>query len=194
MTIEITEPPARWDNGNYTYETLILLKDKLCEYAEQGMAIIQMSRLEHMPRVNTIYDWLQKDKEFRDRFLTARRNGDDLMCERLIDVAHDLNREIILGAGRSAIALINSLRLQFDAIRWVLVRKSSGKYGNETTIKFDPNDVSELSDEQLKKEMKRIHDALKKSNNKFYLDDDHTITIPAKKGRKKGNKDGAEQA
>lgn len=63
------------------------LLDSICERIGEGEPLAQICRGEGMPRLSTVYDWLEADPEFSGRFARARVAGYDMIAQDALRIA-----------------------------------------------------------------------------------------------------------
>ena len=98
------------------------LADDICARIANGESLRNICRDAAMPNQDTVYSWLNKDKEFSEQYTRARARQEDSYFEDLIEIADG----VIPDAAEVAKA-----RVQIDARKWVLSRMNPKKYGDK---------------------------------------------------------------
>ena len=124
------------------------LVDKICDWIASGKTLTAFCNLEGSPNYATIMRWLDKEPEFRDKYVQARESQAEHFNDRIIDIADDMTIDA------------DHKRIQIDARKWSAAHAAPKKYGERRIIAGDPEapvaiqrtnvlDVSKLSIEQL---------------------------------------------
>ena len=92
-----------------------------------GKPLTQFARQEGMPSLSKIYNWIQTDKSFADKIITARRIGSQTYLDKMIEELENCSHKD---------AYLVNLKLQH--YRW-LASKLLPIYGDKQEIKQDTN-------------------------------------------------------
>lgn len=65
------------------------LAEEIIEWVSQGQPLREYCRQEGKPPFRTVYNWLDKDKEFLARFAQARDAGEDVIAQECLEIADD---------------------------------------------------------------------------------------------------------
>lgn len=71
------------------------LMAEICERIANGEPLRQICRDEHMPNWSTVYDWMDADEEFSQRFARAREKGEEAIAAECLDIADDTSQDMI---------------------------------------------------------------------------------------------------
>lgn len=63
--------------------------DAIVDWVSNGKTLRDFCRIEGNPAFRTVYDWLEKDKEFAARFAHARETGHDVIAEECLAIMDD---------------------------------------------------------------------------------------------------------
>jgi hypothetical protein len=63
--------------------------EEILSWIESGRPLREFCRIEGNPAWRTVYDWLDKDKEFGARFARAREIGHDVIADECLEIADD---------------------------------------------------------------------------------------------------------
>lgn len=102
-----------------------------------GKNIKEICRQENMPHFSTIFDWLQQDAEFRERYMTALANKamivDAQIDETLDSIRHyaDLVNQNKLKKD-AAIVGVHQARLEIDTLKWKAAKYYPRMFGADT--------------------------------------------------------------
>ena len=92
-----------------------------------GKPLTQIARQEGYPSLSKIYNWIQTDKSFADKIITARRIGSQTYLDKMIEELENCSHKD---------AYLVNLKLQH--YRW-LASKLLPIYGDRQEIKQDTN-------------------------------------------------------
>ena len=90
-----------------------------------GKPLTSIARQKEMPSLSKIYNWIQTDKDFANKILTARRIGAQTYLDKMIEELENCSHKD---------AYIINLKLQH--YRW-LASKLIGIYGDKSEIHTD---------------------------------------------------------
>mgnify|MGYP001120993098 CR=1 FL=1 len=90
-----------------------------------GKPLTSIARQKEMPSLSKIYNWIQTDKSFADKILTARRIGAQTYLDKMVETLENCSHKD---------AYIVNLKLQH--YRW-LASKLIGIYGDKQEIHTD---------------------------------------------------------
>jgi hypothetical protein len=89
-----------------------------------GESLVSVCRDDHMPHRDTVYDWLDQNADFSDRYARARARQADAVAEMAVEEA--------LQAEDPQMG-----RLAFDARKWWAAKVAPTKYGDRTVMSGD---------------------------------------------------------
>ena len=67
--------------------------DEIIDWISSGKTLRDYCRSEGAPHHNTVYDWLEKDKEFAGRFARARETGHEVIAQECLEIADDATND-----------------------------------------------------------------------------------------------------
>lgn len=126
--------------------------DEIVRRIGEGETLRAISREEHMPAWQTVYEWLAADTEFSRRIACARETGFDAIAEEALDIADDgtndwIERESVR-TGIPYVALneeaVQRSKLRIDTRLKLLAKWSPKKYGEKQTLEHTGPDGKEL--------------------------------------------------
>jgi hypothetical protein len=137
------------------------LADKICELIAEPKTLLEICEMDDMPSQSMVYRWLDKHKEFREKYAKAREVQADMFADQIIKVAFDTQGDTYadeFGNPKPNHEWINRSRLKVDALKWKAAKTAPKKYGDkvEQTIVGDPekpvhhtHDLSKSSYDEL---------------------------------------------
>ncbi len=114
------------------------LGQKICELIVQGRSLQSIARMDDMPCLATLCNWLNGNQAFLDQYEKARVAQADTLADQIMDLAdQEPERHPVTGAIDGAAVQLQKLRI--DARKWVAAKLKPKKYGDrvETTVKGD---------------------------------------------------------
>jgi hypothetical protein len=96
-------------------------KARVLELIGEGLSVREICRQDDMPSLQTVYNWIEKDKDFVDRYARATTLRTDAIFDEIEDIADgdgDVARD----------------RLRVDARKWSLSKMQPKKYGDRLEI------------------------------------------------------------
>jgi len=97
-------------------------KARVLELIGEGLSVREICRQDDMPSRQTVYNWIEKDKDFVDRYARACARRADAMFDEIIEIADNSNDDV------------NRDRLRVDARKWSLSKMQPKKYGDKLDI------------------------------------------------------------
>ena len=93
-----------------------------------GQSLHSICKLEHMPHISTIYDWIAKEPSFAEHYGRAREQAAHTLFDQMIDIADDSSRDL-LEDGSANNAAIARARLQIETRARVAGKLAPRVYG-----------------------------------------------------------------
>ena len=93
-----------------------------------GQSLHSICKLEHMPHISTIYDWIGKEPSFAEHYGRAREQAAHTLFDQMIDIADDSSRDL-LEDGSANNAAIARARLQIETRARVAGKLAPKVYG-----------------------------------------------------------------
>jgi hypothetical protein len=115
------------------------LIDEICDRIASGEPLVRICREDGMPRIVTVYRWLNKYPEFSNLYAKAKDAAADTLAEEIQDISDSMPMETTDKEGNTRFdpAYIQWMRLRVDARKWVAAKLKPKKYGERTTITGD---------------------------------------------------------
>ena len=107
------------------------IAEQVVVWLASGKTLRDFCRLPGMPHYSTIYDWLDKDDEFTQRFARARATGEDVISQECLSIADDDTRDV-----SGELEIPNGVAVQRDKLRIdtrlkLLAKWSPKKWGDK---------------------------------------------------------------
>jgi hypothetical protein len=98
------------------------LADEICYRISRGELVLRMCEKEGMPERQTIYLWVQRNPEFKERFDAARQAQAHYAAELAVEAGREATPENA-----------NAARVKMDANKWYASILNPRSYGTKTT-------------------------------------------------------------
>ncbi|MBO6549109.1 MAG: hypothetical protein JJ964_05760 [Rhizobiales bacterium] len=125
------EARARGRPTDYTEE----VAEEICEHIAEGKSLNSWINEDSKNRPNrsTIYRWLDKSEDFRNKYIRAKDMSADYHAENILDVAerNDLNP--------------NDKRVRIDAMKWVASKLKPKSYGDRVAHEHTDGEGNSLT-------------------------------------------------
>jgi hypothetical protein len=95
--------------------------NEICQMIESGMSLVSICSLDDMPRISTVYDWIDKLPDLADRYARARQRQADTLASMVMTEAFNAN-DAQIG------------RLRIDALKWTASKLAPKKYGDKIEV------------------------------------------------------------
>jgi hypothetical protein len=95
--------------------------NEILQMIESGMSLVSICALEDMPRISTVYDWIDKMPELADKYARARQRQADTLASMVMTEAFNAN-DAQIG------------RLRIDALKWTASKLAPKKYGDKIEV------------------------------------------------------------
>jgi hypothetical protein len=121
--------------------------NEIISWIEEGKTLREWCRLPGNPSHQTVYNWIEKDKDFALRFAHARESGEDVIAQECLQIA-DETPMMTITFGESGVkecidnAGIQRNRLRVDTRLKLLAKWNPKKYGEKSQV--DMNVSGEL--------------------------------------------------
>lgn len=99
--------------------------EELLAYLESGMPLTKACQQPRMPKVSTVYSWVESDEEFSGRFRAARARGVHALAEQCLEIA-DEDVEDAVAVANKRVRIDTRLRL---AGKWL-----ASDYGDKVDV------------------------------------------------------------
>ena len=93
-----------------------------------GQSLHSICKLDHMPHISTIYDWIAKEPSFAEHYGRAREHAAHTLFDQMIDIADDSSNDL-LEDGSANNAAIARARLQIETRARVAGKLAPKVYG-----------------------------------------------------------------
>jgi hypothetical protein len=108
----------------------------ICDRMTQGDSLLKICKDEGMPDRVTIYRWLEKHDEFRNKYARAREAMMDYYADLIRDIAFDDSGDFFIEDGRTVAdhARVQRARLKVDALKWIASKLAPRQYGDKPEL------------------------------------------------------------
>lgn len=112
-----SEPKPRGRPSSYTPE----IADQICEEIAKGAALYKLCEQPDMPSERAVYQWLEKNSDFAQKYARARERQQDRCVDEIIEIADKCKDP-------------HKARLQVDARKWRASKLAPKKYGDQIDV------------------------------------------------------------
>lgn len=135
-----------------------------------GQSLHSICKLDHMPHISTIYDWIGKEPSFAEHYGRAREQAAHTLFDQMIDIADDSSNDL-LDDGSPNNAAIARARLQIDTRARVAGKLAPRVYGermealagpvtiNNNTLQIDSRSLAPDQRANLREMLLQARDA-----------------------------------
>jgi hypothetical protein len=129
------------------------LADRVCELMVEGVSLREICGMPGMPSRQSIFNWLEKSEEFRQRYEIARLMQVEYWAHEIIEIADDASDDFVINEEGERVIdheNINRARLRVDARKWLMSKLNPQRFGDRVTADITvKRDMRELSDGEL---------------------------------------------
>lgn len=145
--------PARPGEGRPTkYNEEIA--DKICKQLTEGKSLKRLIEDDNiMPHISTIFDWINSNQEFADKYARARKVQAEFFVDEIIDIS-DKGGRYYDGEGNLKIdaTAIQRARLMVDTRKWYASKVLPKMYGDRLQVDDVSNKEPVVMNVNLSKE------------------------------------------
>lgn len=130
----------------YTPSQREVLFKKVIKELQKGRSLRQILKDKGTPSRTALYDWLDEDEKYAERFARAQELGDEVLEETKLEISATPLLETVITIGRVGKMPTSSTttkdnvqrsKLMIDTIDKVLARRNPRKYGNKIDVTSD---------------------------------------------------------
>lgn len=96
--------------------------DDICMLLAQGESLRKICERPRMPTRQTVFNWLDENKEFFDQYARAREKQADFLLEEMLEISDLATPENV-----------NVAKLRVDSRKWYITKVAPKKYGDKVT-------------------------------------------------------------
>lgn len=125
----IPESPKKNPIGRPPFKYSEELANKICEListSNKGLHTICKENKE-FPSYTVIYEWLNKNKIFADKYARAKETQADFLADEIIEIADHSGEDHTPFTGKN---VVDRDKLRVDARKWVAAKLKPKKYGD----------------------------------------------------------------
>lgn len=140
----------------------------IVEQLADGIPLAEICRQEGMPRVSTVYDWMQADAELSGRITRARDDGFERIAVDALRIADEQQiGEIVTQKGDGTVEtkradMIEHRKFRVDARLKLLAKWAPERYGDRIKVDAKVESVESLPDDALDAEIARLSERIAK--------------------------------
>jgi hypothetical protein len=116
-------------------------KDKaeaILAWISDGKTLRDFCRVEGNPAWQTVYGWLEKDEDFRERFARAREMGFDAIAEETVEIIDTFPMEVLSDSGsRIDPGHVSWMKNRVEQRMKLLAKWSPKRYGDKIDVTSD---------------------------------------------------------
>jgi hypothetical protein len=116
------------------------LATRICTEIALGKSLVKICETEDMPSRTTVFQWLDNNIEFQDRYARARMAQADTFADQIVDLAD---------AAEDA----NLARLQIDARKWTAAKLRPSRYSERFLNEHTGKDGAPIAVKQITADM-----------------------------------------
>lgn len=101
----------------------------------------------HWPKKNTIYKWMHKNPDFREKYLLAKEHQIQPLVDEILEIADDISKDTIVKYDRDGnehvscnSEWVNRSRLRIDSRKWLAAKLMPKMYGEKNVDKTPVSD------------------------------------------------------
>lgn len=112
---------------------------RVVEELQKGRSLRQILNDDDMPSRTALYDWLDKDETYAERFARASQLGDEVLFEETLEIARTpMNGKTVEHGPKGTTVkegdMLGHRKLLIETIDKVLARRNPRKYGNKLDL------------------------------------------------------------
>jgi len=111
------------------------MADRICDAIIEGGALYKICQQEGFPSERSVYQWLERNPEFSQKYTRARELQQDREADNIVVIADEAEDA-------------NLARLQIDARKWRASKLAPKKYGDRLDLNHS-GAIETISDDQL---------------------------------------------
>lgn len=115
------------------------IQEKILARLMSGEHLTAICRSKEMPELKSIYQWLQTDAVFAERYSFAREVAAQIMCDEIVEIADNCNEDWTECAKLNK-ASVERAKIMIDARKWTLATTMPRRYGNKSNIEISGKD------------------------------------------------------
>jgi hypothetical protein len=125
----------------------------MCERMIAGESLRSICESPGMPSRRVIFNWLDKNEEFRAKYELARQMQVEWWAHEIIEIADDSSGDFVINERGERVVdneNIQRSRLRVDSRKWVMAKLHPARYGDKITADITvKRDMKELTDSEL---------------------------------------------
>lgn len=112
------------------------LATRICDALIEGRSVRSLCLDEDMPSESSVYNWLQDNAEFLERYTRARASQAERMLDEIIEIADDTSGDTEYGDSgpKPNNEWINRSKLRVETRKWAMSKLAPKKYGDKLDV------------------------------------------------------------
>lgn len=132
------------------------IADQICESLAEGQSLRRICAADGMPRLSSIFRWLESNQPFREQYARAREIQAETLAAEILDIADESSRDTYVdenGHTRTDWEVVGRSRLRVDARKWIASKLKPKVYGDRPpdNAGADPAAIARAIREELSK-------------------------------------------
>lgn len=111
--------------------------ERICDALASGRSLRSICADDGMPDQTTVFAWLAKHDDFRQRYARAREAQADALLEEILQISDDGSNDTYTddnGNTRTDYDVVARSKLRVDARKWAMAKMAPKKYGDKLDV------------------------------------------------------------
>lgn len=118
---------------------------EICSRLAKGQSLNSMCKLDHMPDITTVYEWMFKHPSFSQKYAKAREDQADTMADEIQEIVDEEPERVQSEYGSYVDSgYVANKRLRIDARKWIASKLKPKRYGDKVQQEVSGPDGSEI--------------------------------------------------
>lgn len=131
-----SKPPKKMGRPSRYSEAVV---DELCERLSKGEPLAQICRDEHMPGVQTVYDWINEREPVSVAIARAREIGEEVLLSECLEIADSSTEKTAFGG--YDVGHIQEKKLRIETRLKLLAKWNPKKWGEKVDLTSGGNPI-----------------------------------------------------
>lgn len=127
--------------------------ETLCLLIAEGESLRAICDMDDMPAKATVFRWLARYPEFRDKYTRAKELGSEVHAEEMLEIADDATNDWMEAHNADGEAVgyklngehVQRSKLRIDTRKWLLAKLQPKKYGDKVDLNHGAEEGSPLA-------------------------------------------------
>ncbi len=117
------------------------LANDICSQLAEGISLRTVCLSDNMPDKSTVFDWLNKYKDFAYQYARAKEESSDAMAEEVLDLSDGSVEHAYKSDPKASSAVVQAVKLQVDTRKWLMSKMKPKKYGDKIDMTTNGKDL-----------------------------------------------------